>query len=109
MLGSPFEPGRELQQLATRAGGTTMVGKFAEPTRYLSIMRTIKRWESRLRPAERKSLLNVWIPHEHHLQKIAPEICEGLPSAKAGLSPLSQQREAEEVVQNNTCDTAECA
>lgn len=59
------------------------MGKFAERTCYLSIIRAIKRWGVRLRLAERKSLLDVWIPHEYHLQKITLENREGLPSAKA--------------------------
>jgi hypothetical protein len=109
MLGSPFEPGRELQQVATRAGGATLVGKFAEPTRYLSIMHAIKRWGAGLRLAKWGSLLDVLIPHEYHLQKMTLENREGLPTAKARLSPLSEQREAEEVVENKIRDTAECA
>ena len=63
------------------------MGQFAEPTRYLSIMRAIKRWGAGLRLAERKSLLDVWIPHEYHLQKMTLANREGLPSAKARTQP----------------------
>jgi hypothetical protein len=107
MLGYPFEPDRELQQFTARAGAATLVGQFADLRRNFSIMRTIKRWGAGRRPANRKSLLDVWSPHEYHLQKMTLENCEGRPSAKARLRPLSEQREAEQVVESETGDTAE--
>jgi hypothetical protein len=59
------------------------VGKLAELTRYLSIMRALQRGEVGPRLAERKSLVDVWIPHEYHLHKITVESREGLPSKKS--------------------------
>lgn len=65
------------------------MGKFAERTCYLSIIRAIKRWGVPLRLAERKSLLDVWIPNEYHRQKITLENREVLPAKAASALCLS--------------------
>ena len=43
MIGSTVVVGRELQQLPSRAGETTLAGQLAEPLRHLSIMCAVKK------------------------------------------------------------------
>jgi hypothetical protein len=53
MIGSPPVTGRELQEFPSRAREATLASQFAEPVRYFSIVRAVRRRSALLSPARR--------------------------------------------------------